>query len=668
MKRMAVTAILLLAASASAEVLRVEISEREPLLSSERFGPTGSYEKIRGRVDFAIDPTIDPNLIITDVDKAPRDDTGRVRFSADFYLLKPVEMARANGTLLVEVANRGRKFLFRDFNGGEVIADPDRREQLGDGFLFRRGFTLLWVGWQWDTPLTDGLLRFYPPVATENGETIRGLVRSDFVPLRAEKDHSLADRNHIAYPVADPDAPENVLTVRDDVEAERHVIPRSQWRFARLEDGKVVDDPRWVYLDEGFQPHKIYEVVYVSQDPPVVGLGPAGIRDMATYIKHEGASAIGLPAGSLDRALAYGSSQSGRFLRTFLYHGFNEDERRRKVFDGMMVHVAGAGRGSFNHRFAQASRDGHPFLNFFYPTDIFPFTDREQIDFRTGTSGGLLVYARPETLPKIFYTISSYEYWGRAASLIHTSIDGREDVKLMDNVRIYHFAGTQHVPASFPPSRTSGQALSNPLTFLWPMRALLAAMDAWVRGTSGPPPSRYGHIAAGTLLTPGALDFPSIPGVSTERRPHFAYRADYGERFLGEGIVTKEPPDIGARYPILVPAVDADGNERAGIRLPEQRVPLATYTGWNPFNRKSGPVHVLASEQGSFIPFPLTSSERKASKDPRASIEERYASRDAYLGVVAEATLELIEAGYLLQEDMAPIVRQAGEHWDWLER
>ena len=254
----------------------------------------------------------------------------------------------------------------------------------------RDGFTLVWVGWQWDTPEVSGRMRMFPPIATENGATIRGVVRSDFVPQKRESDHSLADRNHIAYPVADTDAAENVLTVRDDVEAERRIIPRSQWKFARVEDGKAVPDPRRVYLEGGFEPFKIYEVVYVSENPPLVGLGPGAIRDVVSHLKYDGAPELDIPVDALDRALGFGTSQSGRFLRTYLYHGFNEDESHRRVFDGVIAHVAGGGRGSFNHRFAQASRDAHPYINFFHLTNIFPFTDRAQVDFRTGVNDGLL--------------------------------------------------------------------------------------------------------------------------------------------------------------------------------------------------------------------------------------------------------------------------------------
>ena len=664
--RLAATAIaLLLGTDAAAEVVRFDVQERREILAGRSFGLAGDYEIIAGRIYFAFDRGLEPNRIVADIDKVPVDDGGRVSHSADFYLVKPKRPEKGNGTLLLEVGNRGGKGLLSFFNLASGSLAPSKAEELGDGFLLDRGFSLLWVGWQWDTPKRPGIMRMYPPVATDGGKPIRGLVRSDFVPIEPEKDHSLADRDHLPYPVADEGAPENVLTVRDSVEGERRVVPRSKWKFAQVSNGDVVPDSGRVYLEGGFEPRKIYEVVYVSSNPPLVGLGPAGIRDAVSRLKYEGASELDIGRGEIERAIAFGISQSGRFLRTFLYYGFNEDESRRRVFDGVIAHVAGGGRGSFNHRFAQASRDGHPYINFFYPTDIFPFTDLDEVDSETGARDGILARQKPEHQPKIFYTNSSYEYWGRAASLIHTSIDGLEDAKIPENVRVYHFAGSQHGPARFPPERTLGQQKSNPMDFRWSMRALLVSMDSWIRAEEKPPESRYARVEEKSLVRPEELGFPSLPGVGTSSRVHKAYRADYGDKFRSEGVVTREPPAIDGSYPLLVPAVNEDGNEKAGIRLPELAAPLATYTGWNLFNSESGPEDVLSSMQGSYIPFARDEAERRAKGDPRRSIAERYPSREHYLGLVAEAAIDLIEERYLLAEDLPRILESAARHWNF---
>ena len=658
--------VLCLASTADAEVVRIEVRYRMDLAGGKWFGLAGPYEKIVGTIYFAVDPDNSANRIVTDIALAPRNADGLVEFHSDFFLIKPKDVERGNGTLLYEVSNRGGKGMLRYFNRGAGSLDPQTEEEMGDGLLLRNGFTLLWLGWQFDPPHRDGLVRLYTPVASEVATAIEGLVRSEIVVSEREFDRSLADRNHIPYAVVDPSDPANIMTVRDAVGGRRRVVPRSQWRFARLENGQLVPDRTRVHLESGFDPHKLYDVVYKAQDPPVVGLGPAAIRDVVSRLKYGAAEELSIPAGAIDRALAFGISQSGRFLRTFLFYGFNETEDHRKAFDGVISHVAGAGRGSFNHRFAQASRDGHPYLNKLYPTDIFPFTDIEQTDPETGLQDGLLSRVEPAFMPKIFYTNSSYEYWGRAASLIHTTIDGTQDSRLLENVRIYSFAGGQHGPGSFPPVQLSGQQLSNPNDYSWFMRGLLLSMNRWAVDDSPPPASRYPRISDGDLVLPEQLDFPQLPGVGAPGEPHKAYRVDYGPEFATKGIVTVEPPEVASAFAIRVPRVDADGNETGGLKMPGVAVPLATYTGWNLFRSEFGPEGVLSSMQGSYIPFARTTVDRQQSGDPRPAIEERYRSRQQYVGLVSEAALRLIDEGYLLAEDLAPILGRASEHWDYL--
>src|SRR5205823_6640441 len=326
-----------------------------------------------------------------------------------------------------------------------------------------------------------------------------------------------------------------------------------------------------------FLPGKIYELVYRARDPVVVGIGLAAVRAVISWARYDARSEFPVTA-----AIGAGISQSGRFLRHFLYQGFNTDEAGRKVFDGLLVHTAGAGRGSFNHRFAQPSRDAHRFSAFFYPTDLFPFTTRTQTDPETGIRDGLLARLEPAHRPKIFFTNTGYEYWGRTASLIHTSPDGRADVAPLPSERIYHLAGGQHFIGGFPPSvgERAGHAYrNNPLDFLVTLRALLARLVDWVVDDRTPPESAYPTLGAGTLVPIAALKLPAIPDVVAPSVIHEAYRVDYGPRWAA-GIITREPPAIGPPFPALVSQVDADGNEMAGVRGLELLVPLATYTPW----------------------------------------------------------------------------------------
>jgi len=475
------------------------------------------------------------------------------------------------------------------------------------------------------------------------------------------RDHSLGDGDHVPYPVADPASDAHTLTVRDTPLGERRTIPRGEWQFARVDgSGAVVADPTRVYLASGFAPKRIYEVVYTAMNPPLAGLGLAAIRDAVTRLKHEGAPELGLDEESFDRALAFGISQSGRVLRTFIYEAFNEDERERRVFDGVLVHIAGGARGGFNTRFAQPSRASSSYL---YPNELFPFSDAMQTDPVSQVSSGLLERVKPQFTPRIFYTNSSNEYWRGSAALTHMTPDGRRDFAPPGTTRIYLFAGTQHGPAAFPPRMTSGRLADNPNAYSWFMRSLLLSLDAWVAHDVRPPASVYPTLADGSLVGRSQLRFPAIPRVDVPGAPTGPLRLYYGPSFAGTGIATIEPPRVGGPFPVLLPQVDADGNETAGLRSPELAVPLATYTGWQLYKPELGRDGELVSLQGSFVPFPLDAAERERTGDPRPAILERYDSRERYLELVEDAAEPLIAAGYLRSEDLAGILRQAGERW-----
>ncbi len=652
--------ILLVALPVHAEVVRVEVKSRVDVLGGKSFGSTGAYEKLSGKIYFAVDPRNSANQIVTDIDKAPKNASGKVEFSSDFYVIKPKDLTRGNGSALYEVSNRGNKGMLAFFDFASGSTDPQNASDFGDGFLLEQGFTLLWVGWQFDVPNREGALRTYVPVAREaDGRPIRGIVRSDFEPVEKIVEASLADRGHMAYAVSDPKDPANVLTVRDSADGPRRTIPRDQWEFT--------EDGHGIRMASGFQPKKIYEIVFKSQDPPIAGLGLAGVRDAISQLKYGSVPELSIPNGAIKRVIAYGASQSARFLRTYLYDGFNEDESHRKAFDGMMIERAASARGSFNIRFAQPSRDGDPWANFLYPVNVFPFSDVPQLDPETGRRDGLLTHRVKEQFwPKIMYTNSSYEYWGRVASPFHTTIDGKEDLSPPANVRAYLFAGAQHGPAAFPPPRNVGQQMGNPLEYRWSMRKLLISMNRWIADGTEPPPSAVPRLSDATLISRDKLKFPNIPNVHVPAAPQNAWRMDYGPDFVKKGIVAYDPPKLGSAFPVFIPQADADGNDIPGIRMPELIVPLATFTGWNLYNDRSGPTNVMATTTGSFIPFARTRAEREHSGDPRPSIEERYKNKDDYVARIRKSANELASKGYLRTEDIPRVVEQAGSRWDWV--
>jgi hypothetical protein len=657
-----------LVSTAAARVVRVEITSRADIQEGKTFGAAGAYERIVGRVYFAVDPANLHNRQIIDLDKAPRNAQGEVEFSADLYLLKPKEMSKGNGNVLFEVSNRGGR--------GIVFLANGREGEFGDGFLMRQGYTIAWVGWEYDVADQPGRLRLDAPVAhNADGTAIHGLVRTDFTPSEKRDDMPLG---HIllgpdggkSYAADNPENERNKLTVRDTPDGARQTIPRSEWSFAHVVEGQLKADPHYIHLNSGFVPGRIYELVYTAQDPVVVGVGLAAVRDFLAYLKYDPQA-----AAPVKRAYAVGISQSGRFLRHFLYQDFNADEQGRQVMDGVIAHVAGAGRGSFNHEFAQPSRDAQPMSSLFFPTDLFPFTDLREEDPDTNDVAGLLDAAsKSHTVPKIFYTNTSYEYWGRAASLIHTMADGKKDAPIALNTRVYFLAGLQHFTAGFPPeSVTPGnpdytaQQKHNPNPIQWYWRALITDMDQWVKEGKQPPPSTYPKIADKTLVPLAQWRFPKIPGVNTPHEMSLAYHIDrevtYDRIPGGRQTVIVEPPRVGNTFGVLVPQSDADGNDQGGVRLPELQVPLATYTGWNLRNPSIGAPEQRLSFLGSWIPLAKTEEERKKAGDPRLSIAERYASREEYMSKFEQAAKKLVEQRFLLQEDLPAILERGRLEW-----
>jgi Alpha/beta hydrolase domain len=646
-----------------ARVVGVEISSRTDVLNGKSFGNVGPYQRIAGRVYFSVSSANPHNRRIVDLDNAVNLKNSEVEFSSDFIAILPKNPSKGNGSLILEVPNRGHGRITALVDGG----DWDVATEAGDAWLLRNGFTVVTLGWQWDAAGEDAL-RLFAPSAKEDGKTITGLLRGDYMPWKVLPEIPLGHfftRNAIGgreYPVAVRDDPRNVLTVRDSRDAERTLISKSEWQFAQTVDARLLPSDRYIHINGGFQPGKIYEYVYVVADPIVAGLGFAAVRDYAAYCKHS-------PDAVTPAARVYGEgiSQNGRFLRDFIYQGFNADERGKMSLDGVLAHVAGAGRGSFNYRFAQPSRDAQPTSSVFFPTDIFPFTDSPESDPLTGAKGGLLDQAAAEkVVPKIFFSNTSYEYWGRVAALIHTSPDGTRDISPSENVRIYLFTGLQHFSGPFPPEKGKNDLLGRepqsplPVKYFW--RAMISNLDAWVRSNTLPPASSYPKVRDGTLVSLEKYAFPAIPGVNKPPEANQAYRLDYGDDWQ-KGILSLQPPRVGTAFPVLVPQVDADGNELAGIRLPQVTVPLATYTGWNFRDASIGAPEQRIPFEGSFLPFPKTARERKKAGDPRKSIAERYASRNDFMKRYANAVDELVRQRWILPEDRETMLRQGENEW-----
>jgi hypothetical protein len=616
-------ALTLVPALTLAEVKRIEITSRTDVQDGTAFGNSGAYEKLVGKVYFAVDPGNPRNKIIADVDKAPRNARGEVEFSADLSIFKPKDPARGNGVLLFDIVNRGGSVALGDLNRA------DRDGDIGDGFLMREGYTLVAVGWQFD--VADDEIGLDAPIATDNGKPMLGRISTWFVPNQPTNTMNFGGT---VYAPVDPASAAHQLTERDGYYGAAKTIPRSSWAF----------DGRSVVLKTGFLPGRTYELTYQTQNPPVAGLGFAAVRDLASALKH---SPDAIVKGRY--AYAFGRSQTGRFLRVFLHDGFNTDERDRQAFDALFIHVAGGAFGSFNEHFAQPNDS-----RFF--TTAFPYRYKRERDPATGKTDGLGARVPKGADPKIIVSNSSTEYWGasRVAALTHVSLDGRQDVQDADNVRNYMLAGTQHGAGRLPPAQTIGQLRGNTNDYRFAQRALLVALDNWVRKGMAPPASRHPRLSDGTLVALRDIRFPEIPGVQWPYKVPGGFRSDLG------GSPTSHP------VPFLVPQVDADGNETGGIRLPEVAVPLAATTGWAFRSERVGSPTQLITNTGSYLPFAATRADRERTRDPRPSIAERYSSRADYLQRIEAAARRLADERYVLTSDIPTIVERAGRHWDLL--
>jgi len=635
-------------------VTEVRVARRAAYEDGRAFGGGGAYERLDGVVRFAVDPVAPENAVITDLRLAPRDAGGSVRFEADFCVLRPADPARGCGRLLFQVPNRGRhaSLPFSVLTAPATAEVTDRIEP-GDGFLLERGWTVAWCGWQWDVVRRPGMLGLLAPEATLPEDERGGQVLVQFQPHAPETHHALGhwpldpppdlpDRFHRPYRPRDVDDGAAVMTVRDRPHGPASEVPRAGWRFARVTDGAVVPDDTSVWLDGGFEPGRVYELRYRPRECPVVGAGLLAVRDFVSRLRY-GRDAV---AGPVDHAIAFGVSQSGRFLREFLFTGLNADEAGRPVFDGVLPHVAGARRGEFNQRHGQPSVQHAPGLG-----HLPPFSDLAA----GGVAAGLLDRQRERgCVPCIFTVNTSSEYWRSEASLVHTA--GGADLEPPAEVRVYLFAGCQHGPGALPPARTStlspwvrpANAL-NTVDYTPLLRAALVNLERWAVGGIEPPPSAVPRLADGTAVHRSEVlaRFAAVAAAALPRGDGLPVlrRLDLGTR-VDEGVV-RLPPVVGEPYPCLVSSVDADLNEEAGIRLPDLSLPLASHTGWNVRHPASGGDGQLIDMLGSSIPL------------PRASILRRYARCDEYCRMVRREAERLVRARHLLAEDVGLVVARA---------
>jgi hypothetical protein len=643
---LAVLAVLVTAGATEAKITQITIERTQRFADGQAFGAVGAYEVVAGTAKGELDPKDRRNRVIVNLDRAPVNGRGMVEYETPFLMLRPADASRGNHKIIYDVTNRGRKFLLPWLMDAPApagaINDPKDAKDAGNGLFFRQGWIMAWSAWDPDAPTANNGMAMKVPVATNGGQPIVRVIRDELVS--ATRGPAL-DSFRLSYEVASLDPAQAALTVRRKAAFAPVAIPASGWAYA---DARTIR-----LLPEGTKPEPgaLYELHYQAKNPKVLGIGYAATRDLISFLRYEKQDSAGTanPAGAgIKSAVAIGISQSGRYLRDHVSQGFNQDEARRKVFDGVLAHISGVGRVFHNAEFGQPFRTNTQHEDHTYPENEFPFSAANLKDPVTGKSGSLFRHDGFD--PLLIETNTSTEYWQKGASLLHTDPLGRRDVALPRNARVFMIAGTQH-GGRFGLTAAPGPCVNprNPHSAGPALRALLVALDEWVSTGRAPPASRVPHLKDGTLVAPDRTGFPAIPGAVAVREVNEV--APFGDW-------VRPAPDRSRAYRPLVAKVDADGNEVAGIRLPDIAVPVATYTGWNQY-KPPFPEGEICDRDGSYLALAKTRAEREARGDPRPALAERYPSQAAYVGQVEKSVGELVKARLLLREDGDNFIAQA---------
>lgn len=647
-----------LTSNSIAGIKRIEITQVEsPTFDGASFGSVGPYEKLVVRAFGEVDPADPRNSVITDLALAPQNSSGHVEYSVDVYILRPIDRSKGNHRLFFEINNRGANLSFGQMNNATSGGNnPTKAADAGNGFLMRQGYTIAWSGWDATAPPGGGRFTIKVPVATNlDGSTITGLALEELVV-----DDTATVTGPLTYPAATSDKSLATLTVRTRYDDPPVPVPAPGWDYANTGLTAVRLSPPGTPFQRG----ALYEFTYPATNALVVGLGFAAIRDVAAFLRNAAADDQGNPnplAGDVQNVYSFCISQPCRTLHDFLWLGFNQDEAGKRVIDAMLNWIGGGSGIFMNYRFAQPGRTQRQHIARWYPEYQFPFANQILLDPNTGkVDGRLRRCLDSNTCPKIFEVNSENEYWSKAMSVFHLDSAGN-DLPDPPNVRYYLMSSLPHSPGVGPSGPGICQQNRNPLVANTVLRALLVDMDQWVSNGTPPPASRLPRVADSTLvpaLPQAGVGFPSIPGVIYNGRIHTGDLLDFGPNFF-QGVLDTLPPRVaGSPYPALVPATDADGNDIAGIRLPEVAAPVATYTGWGlrafPPGANEG-----CDAAGQKIDFAQTKDQRIANGDPRPSIEERYPTHSVYVSAVTSSANQLAAAHLLLDEDRQAYIDSA---------
>jgi hypothetical protein len=667
-----------LISDARARITEIDITTPPNTLAfgGATFG-VGPYQMINGTVKGAVDPNDPLNAVIVDIGLAPRNAHGMVEYSTDFQLLMPMDLSRGNNRIVYDITNRGSANALTILNSSTAANTTSTSGDPGNGFLMNLGYTILESGW--DITVAQGGSGFgvTVPIATNGGKPITGPALEEF-----DIDANASPATEpLSYPAMNADKSQASLSVRANFGDTPIALPAAAWDYTDSTLTAIkLNPPGTKFGDPNvFGPSGLYEFTYTAVNPRVAGLGFAAIRDLATFFRNAKADDKGTAnplIGYVKFIYTFCSSQPCRTMHDFILLGFNQVEpdksgsgdnrsaqHHQRAIDGVLDWKAGGSGIFMNYRFSQPTRTHRQHIARWYPEIQFPFANQTLFDPVTQkTNGRLDACLRSDTCPKIFEANSANEYWAKAGSLLTTDPTGHDlDLDRTPNVRYYLFASQPHGAGPTAPNLTKGicQQLENPIRPDPILRALLFDLDEWVSTGREPPRNRIPHRFDGTLVPPlpqSTEGFPSIPGGTYNGILHTGDLWDFGPGF-DDGILSVMPPkSLGAPYPALVPKTDLDGNDIAGIRVPDVAVPLATYTGWGlratPPGETGGATLVDGCDaNGQVIPFAATKADRGS--DPRPSLQERYGNAAGtnadYVAKVTAAAKSLVRERFLLE-------------------
>lgn len=641
-------------------VISFDVKNISLFADGKSFSDRGQFNIIDGVVEFAVDPNNEVNKSIVDLKLAPTDQSGLVHFKSKVSLITPSDSNKGNARLMVDIVNRGRPLIHGNFNRMDLFDSIE-----GDGFLFNHGYSVISLGWQWDVIEDDVLYGFEAPFAKIDDTGFRGETVVEIRTNYIQKTHLLANRIHTPNTPLDINDPNARLTVRDWEDGPESIVPRSEWSFANETDSGVEPSNEYVYMESGFQPGKIYYLSYTPSIAPVVGTGMLAVRDIASFFKSDSnVNPINKP---FKKVYGFGISQTGRMQRHMLYLGLNLSEDGKPAYDGHIVHVAGARKGEFNHRYAQPSQQSAPGFG-----HMFPFADEEMKDPYSENVDGLFNELRKiNAVPKVFYTNSSAEYWRGDGANMHIHPIEEYDLPEAPEARMYHFSGTQHgagtlAPDDVGPDGSVGMYKFNVVDYRPLLRASLINLDKWATDGTLPPPSSCPRINDETAIKPEVLieKVNNILDINTPdpEKVWLIRRVDMGER-ASEGI-GRLPAEEFETYQNFVSNVDEDANETGGIRMPDLTVPLGSHFGWNLRHPDTKEPDQQIAMQGISMFFAVTKEDRDKKGDRRLSINERYKTKEEFLNKVKQETGKLLDQNYILAEDVEIVISACEERYD----